>query len=85
MATTISDYLSSAPLTDELEAPSEVQRPDDFESTGTTRSTNSTPSRDIDKIDWSRLHGYIATPRLSKRPKSFIWMHGYKVKDIVTN
>jgi hypothetical protein len=85
MATTISDYLSSAPLTDELEALSEVQRPDDFESTDTTRSTNSTPSRDIDKIDWSRLHGYIATPRLSKRPKSFIWMHGYKVKDIVTN
>jgi hypothetical protein len=85
MPCTISDYLSSVPPTDELVAPSQVQRLDDFKSTGTTRSTESPLGYDIDKIDWSRLYGYIATPRLSKRPKSFIWMHGYKIKDIVSS
>ena len=84
VSTTISS-LSSAPLTDELVVPSEVQRVDDFRSTTTSRSTSSVLSRTDQNIDWSRLYSYIATPRLSKRPKSFIWLHGYKIKDIRTN
>jgi hypothetical protein len=49
MASTASDYLSSVPLTDEVETPSEVQRADGFESTSTSRSTNSPSNRDIDE------------------------------------
>jgi hypothetical protein len=85
MPSTTASTISDAPLTDELIALSEVQRADDFRSTTTSRSTLSTPSCVNENIDWSRLHGYIATPRLSKRPKSFIWLHGYKIKDIRTN
>ena len=85
MVSTTTSSLSSAPLTDELVVPSEVQRVDDFRSTTTSRSTSSVLSRADQNIDWSRLYGYIATPRLSKRPKSFIWLHGYKIKDIRTN
>jgi hypothetical protein len=51
MPCTISDYLLSVPPTDELVAPLQVQRLDDFESTGTTRSTKSPSGYDIDKID----------------------------------
>jgi hypothetical protein len=82
MASITTDYLSSAPPTDELEIPSELQRADDFASVSTSRSTSSLSRSDIDKIDWTRLHGYIATPRLSKRPKLFIWMHGFKIKHV---
>ena len=85
MVSTTTSSLSSAPLTDELVVPSEVQRVDDFRSTTTSRSTSSVLSRTDQNIDWSRLYGYIATPRLSKRPKSFIWLHGYKIKDMRTN
>jgi hypothetical protein len=85
MPSTITSSLSSVPLTDELVAPSDVQRADDFRSTTTSRSTSSVLSRTDQNIDWSRLHSYIATLRLSKRPKSFIWLHGFKIKDIRTN
>lgn len=85
MSSTAASTISSAPLTDELVAPSEVQRADDFRSTTTGRSSRSAPIRIDENIDWSRLHGYIATPRLSKRPKSFVWLHGIKIKDIATD
>jgi hypothetical protein len=85
MASVTTNYLSSAPLTDNLEVPSELQRTDDFASVSTSRSTTSLSRTNIDKIDWHRLYGYIATPRLSKRPKSFIWMHGFKIKYIANN
>ena len=85
IVSTTTSGLSSAPLTDELVVLSEVQRVDDFRSTTTSRSTSSVLSRADQNIDWSRLYSYIATPRLSKRPKSFIWLHGYKLKDMRTN
>jgi hypothetical protein len=74
MPSTITSYLSSAPLTDELVALSEVQRADDFSSTTTSRSTKSASNLYDENIDWSRLHGYIATPRLYKHPKSSVWL-----------
>jgi hypothetical protein len=64
---------------------SEVQRADDFRSTTTSRSTSSALSRSDQNIDWTRLYSYIVTPRLAKRPKSFIWLYGYKIKDMRTN
>jgi hypothetical protein len=85
IASITTDYLSSAPLTDDLEVPLELQRTGDFASVSTSRSTISLSRTDIDKIDWHRLYGYIVTPRLSKRPKSFIWMHGFKIKYIANN
>jgi hypothetical protein len=85
MASTTIGSISDAPLTDELMAPSEVQRADDFRSTTTSRSTSSALSRSDQNIDWTRLYSYIATPRLAKRPKSFIWLYSYKIKDIRTN
>jgi hypothetical protein len=72
MASTVASTISDAPLTDKLAAPPEEQRVDDFRSTTTSRSTSSTENRMNDNIEWSRLYGYIATPRVSKRPKSFI-------------
>jgi hypothetical protein len=39
ITSTISDFFSNAPRTSQLYAPSEVQRPDDFDSTVTTGST----------------------------------------------
>jgi hypothetical protein len=85
MASTTTGSISDAPLTDELMALSEVQRADDFRSTTTSRSTSSALSRSDQNIDWTRLYGYIVTPRLAERPKSFIWLHGYKIKDMRTN
>jgi hypothetical protein len=85
MPSTTASTISDALPIDELVALSEVQHADEFRSTTTSRSTSSTPSRVNENIDWSRLHGYIATPRLSKRPKSFIWLHGFKIKDMRTD
>jgi hypothetical protein len=85
MSSTISYDISDAPLTSGLFAPSEVQRTDDFDSTGTSASTESDLSTLSENIDWSRLHGYIATPRLSKRPKSHIWIYGTRVKKLSSN
>jgi len=85
MASTITSHFSSAPLTDELVAPLEVQRADDFRSNTTTRSTTTDSSLNTENIDWTRLYGYIATPRLSKRPKSWVWLYGIKIKQITTN
>jgi hypothetical protein len=39
MPSTLSSYLSSAPNTSELIAPSEIQQANDFDSTGTSAST----------------------------------------------
>lgn len=80
MASTILSYFSSAPPTSQLLTPSEVQRPNDFNSTATSTSTESDSIRIPENIDWSRLHGYIATLRLSKRPKSLIWAYGHKIR-----
>jgi hypothetical protein len=75
MRSIITSYLSSTPLTYELVVLSEVQRADDFSSTTTSRSTKSASNLYDENIDWSRLHGYIATPRLYKRAKSSIWLY----------
>jgi hypothetical protein len=81
MPSTIASHFSTAPPTSQLYAPTEVQRPDDFDSTATTISTDTRYSRD-DNLDWTRLVGYIATPRLSKRPKSFVWLYGKRIKKV---
>jgi hypothetical protein len=85
MVSTTIGSISDTPLTDELVALSEVQRADDFRSTTISRSTSSALSRSDQNIDWTRLYSYIATLRLAKRPKSFIWLYGYKIKDMRTN
>jgi hypothetical protein len=51
MASTTTGSILDAPLTDELMAPLEVQRADDFRSTTTSRSTSSALSRSDQNID----------------------------------
>jgi hypothetical protein len=84
MASTIADFLSSAPLTSQLYAPSEVQRRDDFASTATTASTttDSTTPLAYKDVDWQRLRGFELPPPRSKRyrtPTSFIWAFGWRI------
>jgi hypothetical protein len=82
MPPTIESNFSTAPPTSELYAPSEVQCLDDFRSTSTTISVDSGFSRDDENLEWNRLIGYIATPRLSKQPKSFVWLYGKRIKKV---
>jgi hypothetical protein len=72
MPSTILSYLLSAPNTSELIAPSKIQQANDFDSTSTSASTETSSSGIHENLDWSRLLGYIATPWLSKRPKLFV-------------
>lgn len=85
MASTISDFFSSVPPTSQLYAPSEVQQPNDFDSAATSTSTESDSLTISRNIDWSRLHGFVATPRLSKRPKSWIYLYGTRIRQETTN
>lgn len=87
MAHSIRSFLSSVPPTSELEAPTEIQRPSDFPSTGTNPSTDeSAPNPAIyENLDWSRLHGYEQSPRLRKRFKSWIYDHGWRIRKQTDN
>jgi hypothetical protein len=69
MASTISDYCSSAPPTSQLYAPTEVQRAGDFDSTVTTTSTenDSTTPLAYKDVDWHRLRGFELLPPIYKR------------------
>jgi hypothetical protein len=84
MPSTISDFFSNAPGTSQLYAPSEVQRPEDFDSTVTTGSTendSSTPLAYKD-VDWRRLEGFEIPPPTNKRYRaqtSFVWAFGWRL------
>jgi hypothetical protein len=67
MTSTISDFFSSAPATSQLHAPLEVQRADDFDSTVTTASTETTfNSAGYEDVDWARLLDYKEPTDLNK-------------------
>jgi hypothetical protein len=77
MASDISSYFSTAPPSSWFEAPSEIQRPADFESTRTEPvQTEEAPI--VSGLKLSRVPGFeLANSR--KRLRSFIWTHGYRV------
>jgi hypothetical protein len=80
MTSTISDFFSSAPNTPQLHAPLEVQRADDFASTITTASTETTfNSAGYEDVDWSRLLDYKEPTDLNKRYTSWVWAWGYRL------
>jgi hypothetical protein len=84
MASTISDFFFSAPPTSQLYAPSEVQRPGDFDSTVTTGSTENDSSSPLayKDVDWRRLDGFEIPPPTNKRYRaqtSFVWAFGWRL------
>jgi hypothetical protein len=77
MASRISSFFSSAPSTARLEAPEEIQRTGDFESTRTE------PIVDVDLdtepgLDLDRIPGFDLL-RGRKKLRSFVWDHGWRL------
>jgi hypothetical protein len=79
MPSTATSLFSSAPGTSQLDAPEEIQRPNDFESTRTERFTEGEENTEP-RLDLARLQGYELAPG-RKKLKSFIWEHGWRLID----
>jgi hypothetical protein len=77
MPESIISYLSTAPSTSELYAPTLLQVPNDFPSTTTSTSTDTIVfnAAGYEDLDWSRLLDYKEPTSLSDR--SFTsWIYG---------
>jgi hypothetical protein len=76
MTSEISNYFLSAPPTSQLEAPEEIQRVGDFEST----RTEPIEEEEITDpgLELSQLTGYELSRDL-KKLRSFIWTHGWRL------
>jgi hypothetical protein len=82
MASDISSWLTSAAATSEFNAPTEIQRTNDFPSNCTTTFDDTPEIPTSLDIDWSRLRGYEHPPPSHKRLKgkrSFVWQHGWRL------
>ncbi|KAM0708864.1 hypothetical protein Q7P35_002900 [Cladosporium inversicolor] len=77
MSSQISSFFSSAPSTSRLEAPEEVQRACDFESTRTEALLDEEVNTEIG-LELNRLLGYDLS-RDKKKLRSFIWLHGWRL------
>lgn len=76
MPPSIASFLTSVPPTSELEAPTQVQRPDDFASDRTNRPAES--AKIDSRIDLRRLRGYEPLPH-DPTNTSFIWAYGWRL------
>jgi hypothetical protein len=84
MPSTISDFFSNALGKSQLYAPLEVQRPDDFDSTMTTGSTeNDSATLPVYKdVDWRRLDGFeilLPTNKRYRAQTSYVWAFGWRL------
>lgn len=84
MASTIDSYLTTAPPTSQLYAPTQVQQSGDFASDQTTTSTqlDEPDGTLLEGIDWSRLRGYEPLPPRSNKHRgnrSHIWSYGWRL------
>jgi hypothetical protein len=85
MASDISSWITSAAPTSELNAPTELQRTNDFPSNRTTDSDDTAETPTFFDIDWDRLRGYEHPPPQHKRLRgkpSFVWRHGWRLRKI---
>ena len=82
MPPTMSSWLGSTQGTSQLDAPLEIQRPNDFRSDRT--SVSNTPIRlethSLD-LDWDRLRDYEQPPPKSKKRQatSYVWKYGWRL------
>jgi hypothetical protein len=79
MPSDITSWLGSAAPTSQLEAPSEIQRTNDFPSNRTTASIEPTFTQDpLEGIDWERLQGFERLPPKAKRHRPYTsWIYSY--------
>jgi hypothetical protein len=80
MASSISDFFSSAPPISRLRAPEEIQQPSDFASDVTITSNSASigfSSATYEGVDWGRLLKYERCSRLSSRHPSWIYSWGW--------
>jgi hypothetical protein len=82
MVRPIISYFTPVPPTSLIETTNEVQQPYDLASTGTTfTSTEGSQNTTYDQgLDWSRLIEYERAPWLHKRPKSWIYTWGWRLR-----
>jgi hypothetical protein len=83
MASKVTSWLTSAAATPELDAPTELQRTNDFPSNYTSFSDDTTELPTFLDIDWDRLRGYEHPPPQPKRIRgksSFVWRHGWRLR-----
>jgi hypothetical protein len=84
MPPSVSSWLGSTQGTSQLEAPSEIQRLNDFRSDRTAISDTPTylEPHAMD-LDWDRLRGYERPPpkakKLRRQPTSHIWRYGWRL------